>query len=168
MDVRVNVEIDHELLKAHGAEKRLAFGFANVFRTVDGDEVVDSHDEAISTEEAIAAIEDAVYGYVLESRSGDEQHVNFGIARLVETVVLTDEKRDAFVRHAFLSQSAGLDDDEQEQLVAALRLAAEMIIPDAWWVGFKIDDDDAWEKALDGTYSMFSIVGRGRRRPRAA
>ena len=32
-------------------------------------------------------------------------------------------------------------------------------VPYGWWVGFKIDDDDTWNKVKDGSYSMFSIEG---------
>ena len=38
-------------------------------------------------------------------------------------------------------------------------------VPLGWWVGFYVDDDEAWEKIKDGTYTMFSIEGRGEREP---
>ena len=41
----------------------------------------------------------------------------------------------------------------------------EGTVPLGWWVGFYVDDDDAWEKIKDGTYTMFSIEGRGEREP---
>jgi len=145
----------------------MAFGFANVFRTTEGDEVVDSHEEVIDSEEAIAAIEDAVYRYVIESRSGDEQHVNYGIATLVESVILTGEKREAFALHAARTAAvfAGIDydSDEFDEILTKKREAASEILPDGWWTGFKVLDSEVWAKVKDGTYSMFSIVGRGRR-----
>ncbi len=145
----------------------MAFGFANVFRTTDGDEVVDSHDETIDSEEAIEAIEDAVYRYVLQSRSGDEQHVNYGIARLVESKVYNEEKREALAVAATKAELTAESTVEDAEALYAVKLAAAReVLPDAWWVGFKVDDPDVWQKVKDGTYSMFSIVGRGRRVPR--
>ena len=41
----------------------------------------------------------------------------------------------------------------------------EGTIPLGWWVGFYVDDDEAWEKIKNGTYTMFSIEGRGERDP---
>lgn len=144
-------------------ERQMAFGFANVFRTTEGDEIVDSHDDTIDTEEAIAAIEDAVYRYVLDSRSGDEQHINYGVARLVESIVLTAEKREAFALHAMAMAIEGGDERPPPQILTEKMAAAELVLPDAWWTGFKIDDANVWAKVKDGTYKMFSIVGRGRR-----
>ena len=53
-------------IELEDVEKRMAFGMANVFRTAEGDAVVDSHEDTIDTDEAIALIEDAVYRYVLD------------------------------------------------------------------------------------------------------
>lgn len=38
-------------------------------------------------------------------------------------------------------------------------------IPIGWWIGFKISDDDAWERVKNGTYKMFSIEGKANREP---
>lgn len=152
-------------IELEDVEKRMAFGMANVFRTAEGDAVVDSHEDTIDTDEAIALIEDAVYRYVLDSRSGDEQHVNYGIARLVESFLANDEKREALASHATEVALKAGDTRPEEEIHAERLEAARLVIPDAWWVGFKIDDPDVWEKVKDGTYSMFSIVGRGRRVP---
>jgi hypothetical protein len=37
----------------------------------------------------------------------------------------------------------------------------EGIVPEGWWIGFYVEDDEAWEKVKDGTYQMFSIEGQG-------
>ena len=41
----------------------------------------------------------------------------------------------------------------------------EGILPVGWWIGFKIEDDEAWEKVKNGTYRMFSIEGKAFREP---
>jgi hypothetical protein len=41
----------------------------------------------------------------------------------------------------------------------------EGTLPIGWWVGFKITDDNAWERVKNGTYRMFSIEGRASREP---
>ena len=41
----------------------------------------------------------------------------------------------------------------------------EGILPEGWWIGFYIEDDDAWERIKNGTYRMFSIEGRAERVP---
>ena len=35
----------------------------------------------------------------------------------------------------------------------------EGVVPEGWWIGFKVTDDEVWEKVKDGTYPMFSIEG---------
>lgn len=32
-------------------------------------------------------------------------------------------------------------------------------MPVGWWIGFRVTDDDVWEKVKSGEYSMFSIGG---------
>jgi len=148
------------------SERQMAFGWANVFLTTDDDPIVDSHGDTIDTAEAIAAIEDAVYQYTLDSRSGDDSHVNFGVARLVETMVFTDEKLAAIATHSAAMQAAEDADADRLLLLARQNFdKLQEVIPDGWWVGFKIDDPDAWAKVKDGSLSMFSIVGRAERRP---
>ena len=36
-------------------------------------------------------------------------------------------------------------------------------LPIGWWIGFKVLDEDVWEKVKDGTYPMFSIEGEAER-----
>jgi hypothetical protein len=87
-------------------------------------------------------LESAVYEYVLDFRDGGEEHdpTRRQIARLVESCVFTPDKLKAM----------GLDSDA---------------VPLGWWIGFYVDDDEAWEKIKDGTYRMFSIEGQGSRVP---
>jgi hypothetical protein len=111
-------------------------------------------------------IEDAVYRYVLDSRSGDESHVNFGVARLVESFVFTDEKLASIAIHSAAMQLGDAATEESVMLLARQNFdKLQDVIPDGWWVGFKIDDLDVWKDVKEGRLTMFSIVGRGHREP---
>ena len=66
-------------------------------------------------------------------------HKRSGVGRVIESCVFTKEKADAL----------GIPPN---------------ILPEGWWVGFKIDDDEVWEKIIVGKYSMFSIGGSADRR----
>ena len=115
-------------------DKRLIFGWASVAIRVDGEQVVDLQKDLIDPED----LEEAVYSYVLEFRDGGEEHIPTlrKKARLVESVVFTEEKMKA------MGIPVGT-------------------VPEGWWIGFYVDDDDAWEKVKNGTYQMFSIEGQG-------
>jgi hypothetical protein len=119
-------------------DKHLVFGWANVAVRTDGEQIVDLQQDMIDPED----LEDAVYEYVLNFRDGGEEHdpSRRQIASLVESCVFTPDKLKAM----------GLDADA---------------VPLGWWIGFYVDDDDAWEKIKDGTYRMFSIEGQGTRVP---
>ena len=94
-------------------------------------DVTDSQGDVIS----IDTLEKAAYDFVLHSRMGGEMHEAMGVATLVESIVFTPEK------------------------LAALGLA-EDALPHGWFVGFKVNDTEAWQKIKNGDYSMFSIGGR--------
>lgn len=115
-------------------DKRLIFGWASVAVRTDGEQVVDLQKDMIDPED----LEDAVYDYVLEFRDSGEEHIADlrKKGRMVESVIFTKEKMKAM----------GIP---------------EGVVPEGWWIGFYIDDDDAWEKVKDGTYQMFSIEGQG-------
>ena len=119
-------------------DKRLVFGWANAAVRTDGEQIVDLQQDMIDPDD----LESAVYEYVLDFRDGGEEHdpARRQIARLVESCVFTPDKLKAM----------GLDSDA---------------VPLGWWIGFYVDDDDAWEKIKDGTYRMFSIEGQGSRVP---
>ena len=65
-------------------------------------------------------------------------HERGGAAVLIESVVFTEEKMKAM----------GIPSGT---------------LPIGWWIGFKVLDEDVWEKVKDGTYSMFSIEGEAQR-----
>ena len=114
------------------------FGWASIAVTVDGTQLEDRQHDVIDPED----LEEAAYEYVLHFRDAGEEHAESlrKKGRLVESCVLTREKQ------------------------AAMGLP-EGILPEGWWIGFRIDDDDAWEKVKNGTYRMFSIEGTAERTP---
>lgn len=79
-------------------------------------------------------MEAMAYRFVLTSREAGEMHEKIGVGKLIESIVMTKEKQEAL----------GID------------LGFE-----GWWCGFKITDKDVWEKVKDGSYSAFSIHGKG-------
>ena len=119
-------------------DKRLVFGWASVSITVDGEQLEDRQQDLIDPED----LEEAAYEYVLHFRDTGERH-NPNLrkkGKLVESCVFTAEKQKAM----------GIP---------------EGIIPVGWWIGFKIEDDEAWEKVKNGVYKMFSIEGKANRVP---
>ena len=117
-------------------ERRLVFGWANVAVRVDGEQIVDWQEDLIDPEE----LEKAAYEYVAEFGTAGEMHQRGGVGRVVESVVFTKEKADAL----------GIPPD---------------ILPEGWWIGFRITDDEVWEKVKNGEYQMFSIEGKAVREP---
>lgn len=115
-------------------EKHLAFGWANVVIRADGEVIEDWQKDIVEPEE----LENAAYNFVLLYREGGEMHERGGAAVLIESVVFTEEK------------------------MAAMGIPAGTL-PVGWWIGFKVIDDDVWEKVKDGTYPMFSIEGSAER-----
>jgi len=115
-------------------EKMLAFGWANVSMRVDGELIEDWQGDIIEPEE----LENAAYEYVRLYGDGGEMHERGGVAVLIESVVFTEEKMQA------IGIPAGT-------------------LPVGWWIGFKVTDEDVWQKVKDGTYPMFSIEGEAER-----
>ena len=112
-------------------DQRLVFGWASVAADRDGVPVVDSQGDIIS----ISELERGAYNFVEFYREGGEMHERTGVARLVESMVFTPEK------FAAMGISAGT-------------------LPYGWWLGFRVLDEDVWQKVKSGRYSMFSIGGR--------
>ena len=130
-------ENNYTILKTDD-DKRLVFGWASVSITVDGEQLEDHQKDMIDPED----LEEAVYEYVLNFRDTGEEHIQSmrKKGKLVESCVFTEEKQRA------MGIPAG-------------------IIPVGWWIGFKIEDDAAWERVKNGTYKMFSIEGKANRVP---
>lgn len=119
-------------------DKRLVFGWASIAITVDGEQLEDRQKDIIEPDD----LEEAAYEYVLNFRDTGEEHVSTmrKKGKLVESCVFTEEKQ------------------------AAIGIPPGTI-PVGWWIGFKIEDDAAWERVKDGTYRMFSIEGKAERIP---
>ena len=114
-------------------EERLVFGWASVAERANGEQVLDWQEDIVE----IPELESAAYDFVQFYREGSEMHERggFDIAILVESMVFTADKM------TLLGIPAGT-------------------LPYGWWVGFRVTDDDVWEKVKDGTYRMFSIEGQ--------
>ena len=119
-------------------DKMLVFGWGNVAADAGGNQIEDLQGDTIDTEE----LEKAAYDHVLHFRAAGEKHdpALRHKGRLVESCVFTKEKQ------------------------AAIGIPPG-IVPEGWWVGYKIDDPDAWEKIKSGEYQSFSIGGKGERTP---
>lgn len=128
---------DFTITKTVG-DKRLVFGWASIAVTVDGEQLEDRQHDLIDPED----LEEAAYEYVLNFGDTGEEHIPTmrKKGKLVESFISTREKQKAM----------GLP---------------EGTIPEGWWIGFKIEDEDTWERVKNGTYKMFSIEGKAERVP---
>lgn len=117
-------------------DKRQVFGWASVAARVDGGTVVDWQEDIIEIDE----LEKAAYAFAKDYAIAGEMHERGGVGELIESAVFTKEKAAAM----------GIPDG---------------ILPEGWWLGFQITDDDVWQKIKDGDYTMFSIEGTGDRIP---
>lgn len=126
------------IIKKADEDKRLVFGWALVSADKDGQKIIDHQGDIVDQDE----LEEGAYEYVLNFRDAGEEHIGSlrKKARMVESVVFTDEKLQA------MGIPAGT-------------------VPYGWWIGFYVDDDTTWERIKDGTYRMFSIEGKAVREP---
>lgn len=126
------------LIVSKDDDQRLVFGWANIATNEDGHVVVDRQGDWTTVDE----LEKAAYDYVLNSRDGGVQHLTKGVATVVESMVFTKDK---------LSKLG----------------IPEGTVPEGWWIGFRIHDDDVWAGVKKGDYPDFSIHGSGRRTKKA-
>lgn len=113
-------------------DRRQVFGWAKIAIRKDGNQLVDWQDDLVDVE----VLEDAVYKFALHYRdSGANHQKGVYTGKMIESFMVTKAKLEAM----------GLPGDA---------------LPQGWWVGFQIDDDDAWQKVKKGEYQMFSIEGR--------
>lgn len=116
-------------------EQHVVFGWLSWSVDKQGRLIVDSQDDVILP----ADLEKAAYDHVLYSRETDAMHEGGAVGRLIESMVFTKEKQ------------------------AALGIPAGVLPECAWWVGYKVDDADTWERVKNGELRAFSIGGTGQR-----
>lgn len=131
----VEFDLKGEITKLD-AEQQLVFGWASVAKLADGEQVVDKQGDVLDD---LDQVEKVAYDFVLNCRDGGEMHVRKGVSTMVESFVSTPEKR----------EKMGIP---------------EGVIPDGWWVGFKISDKEVWKSVTSGKYKMFSVHGSGTRK----
>lgn len=115
-------------------EQHLVFGWANVSINADGSIPLDWQGDITSPE----VLEKAAYQYVLKYRTTGEMHQGEAVGYLIESCMFTKQKM----------QAMGIP---------------EGILPEGWWVGFYIPDDDVVDKIKSGQYRMFSIQGKAKK-----
>jgi len=121
------------------ADKRQVFGWASIVE-MNGQPVVDLQGDYIDIDE----IEKSAYDYVVKSRKGGNMHLRNGtepvhVSDMIESFLVTPEKK----------EKMGLPES----------------VPTGWWVGYQINDDEAWNLVKSGKRTGFSIHGRGQRTP---
>lgn len=115
-------------------DQHLVFGWASVSINADGSIPLDWQGDITSPE----VLENAAYQYVLKYRTTGEMHQGEAVGYLIESCMFTKQKM----------QAMGIP---------------EGILPEGWWVGFYIPDDEVVDKIKSGQYKMFSIQGKARR-----
>jgi len=116
-------------------DEQLVFGWASVAKDATGSYPLDWQGDIIDPE----TLETAVYKFNLDFRESNDMHAPNSVnGALVESVMFTKAK------------------------MATMGIP-EGIVPEGWWVGFKIDDRVAYQKVKSGVYKMFSIEGTAKR-----
>lgn len=121
-------------IQKHDDDKRISFGWAYQCVTKTGEQCVDHSGDIVD----IADMEKAAYRFVKFYREGSDNHERGGIGTMIESMMFTKEK------------------------AAALGIPDGMM-PEGWWVGFEVTDEDVWKKIKSGVYKMFSIEGTASR-----
>lgn len=127
------------VIKSKEPEQRRFWGTAYIHTAADGTPVEDWSGDRVDTPAAQAALEEAFYGYVRKSRSGDLRHETFDAAEMIEGFVVTKDKI-----------SAGL---------------FPVGMAEGMYIGFQCRDTDdgdiLWEGVRSGELAALSIVGTG-------
>lgn len=134
---------DGERLTSHievvrtDAAKRQVFGWAYQTRTKEGEVIEDLKRGWTTTE----VLEDAAYDFVLVQRNMGEMHQK-------------EPGKDEYVVRGRLIESFMVTRQKCEALGIP-----EGTLPDGWWVGFYVDDDDTWARIERGELPDFSVAG---------
>lgn len=132
--VYIEQPIDFVDIAKMNDDQHLVFGWANVSITKDGEVPLDWEGDITAPH----VLEKAAYQYVLKNKGTGEMHQGESVGYLVESVMMTKQKQEAM----------GIP---------------EGIVPEGWWIGFYIPDDEVVAKIKDGTYNMFSIQGKAKK-----
>lgn len=120
-------------IEKYDDDNQIIFGWANVTIRKDGEQIKDSDEHLMDTED----LEMAAYAFNLSYRELGESHMLKNKGHLVESMMFTKEK------------------------MKALNIP-EGTIPEGLWVGFYVPDKDLYMKVKKGDYKMFSIEGLGK------
>lgn len=142
-------------------KRHIVFGWAYVTHETDQDnpygiQIVDKSGQFVPDPEKL---EDAAYKFVLNSRRGREFHgrgepddlseieKSGPISTLVESVVFTPEK----------CEEMGIPDGVQ----ITRPDGSVFLSKSAWWVAFKVHNQNTWERYEKGELPNFSVHGTG-------
>ena len=131
--VYIDVPFEVDIAKLND-DQHLVFGWANVSINADGEVPLDWQGDITSPK----VLEKAAYQYVLKYRGSGEMHQGESVGIMVESCMFTKQKM----------ESIGIP---------------EGTVPEGWWVGFYIPDDEVCQKIRDGSYKMFSIQGKAKK-----
>ena len=128
--IEANKSATFDIVKTDN-NNNLAFGWAYVAITKEGEQVYDHSGEFVSD---VDSLEMAAYAFNLAYRKSGEIHIGDAKGYLVESLMVTKEKL----------AKLGLPEDA---------------LPQGLWVGFHFPDDEVFAKVREGRYKMFSIQG---------
>lgn len=127
----IGMSTEFQVAKSNEAEQ-IVFGWFNIAKTKNGDEITDSHGHVIDAE----ALEFAAYNFVLSSRAAGVDHNDEKpVGLLVESMFFNDEKLEAL----------GLE---------------KGVLPTGWFGGFYIPDTEIFLSVVNGDRTDFSIQGK--------
>jgi hypothetical protein len=122
------------MIAKENSDQHLVFGWANVSVEADGNVPLDWQGDITAPQ----VLEKAAYKYVLKNKGTGEMHQGEQVGFLVESVMFTKQKM----------ASMGIP---------------EGTVPEGWWIGFYIPDDEVVAKIKNGEYKMFSIQGKAKK-----
>lgn len=130
----INVRLTVDISKQAPNEKGLVSGWASVSVLANGDIPLDWEGDVILPEE----LEDASIEFMENYALSGVMHTGDPVGTVVESMMFTKEKQ------------------------AAIGIPPGTV-PEGWFITVKIYDPEVRQKVKDGTYTMFSIQGRGQR-----
>ncbi len=120
---------------AKATDKGLVSGWANISKKADGSYPLDWQGDVIEPD----VLEDAAINFMRDYRGSGEMHQGDSVGIVVESIMLTKEKQ------------------------AAIGIPSGFV-PEGWFITVLVQDAEVRQKIKSGTYRMFSIQGRSRRR----